>query len=104
MLVIPSSGSKDTCDGYTRRDWLRVGGSGVLGLSLAGLLQGDKARADENSRYGGPGFGKAKSVILLYLQGGAEPHRPVGPERECPRRCEERLRQHQHQDSRNSVH
>src|SRR5690606_7880173 len=39
-------------------------------LSLAGMLQGQAADADEESRYGGPGFGKAKSVILLYLQGG----------------------------------
>jgi len=73
MLVIPGRTGKDTCDGMTRRDLLRVGGSAVFGFSLAQLLQLQKATAAEaksEKSYGGPGFGKAKSVILLYLQGG----------------------------------
>jgi uncharacterized protein (DUF1501 family) len=52
----------------TRRELLRIGGSALLGVSLADVfaLQAQaKKQAD-----GGPGFGKAKSVILLYLQGG----------------------------------
>jgi len=69
MLVIPGSFGKDTCDGYSRRELLRVGGSAFFGLSLANLLQLQKATAKEG-RYGGPGFDKAKHVILLYLQGG----------------------------------
>lgn len=68
MLVIPGHSGKDTCDGITRRELLRVGGSSLLGLSLANLFGLEKARA--NSPSGGPGFGKAKSVILIYLQGG----------------------------------
>ena len=67
MLVIPGRPGKDTCDGLTRRDLLRVGGSSVLGLSLGGFFK-LQAAAKENS--GGPGYGKAKSVILIYLQGG----------------------------------
>ncbi len=69
MLVIPGRAGKDTCDGVTRRELLRVGGSAAFGLSLAGLFGLQKATAKE-ATYGGPGFGKAKSVILLYLQGG----------------------------------
>jgi len=69
MLVIPGRPGKDTCDGITRRDLLRVGGSAVLGLSLADILGLRKATADQGI-LGGAGFGKAKSVILLYLQGG----------------------------------
>lgn len=69
MLVIPQGVSRDLCDGMTRRDLLRVGGSAVFGLSLSSLLQAEAAGSEE-ARYGGPGFGKAKSVILLYLQGG----------------------------------
>ena len=38
MLVIPGSVGKDTCDGVTRRELLRVGGSAVMGISLANLL------------------------------------------------------------------
>ena len=74
MLVIPGAAAANDCDGVTRRDLLRVGGSGLLGLSLASCSPSRRrpprsrrpARKDE----GGPGFGKAKSVILVYLQGG----------------------------------
>jgi hypothetical protein len=69
MLVIPGLSGKDTCDGITRRELLRVGGSAVLGVSLANILGLQKVAAKEGIT-GGPGFGKAKSVILLYLQGG----------------------------------
>src|SRR5438309_10019353 len=69
MLVIPGFTGKDTCDGITRRELLRVGGSAVFGFSLANLLGLQKASA-KNGPIGGPGFGKAKSVILIYLQGG----------------------------------
>jgi uncharacterized protein (DUF1501 family) len=60
---------KDTCDGITRRDLLRIGGSAVFGFSLANLFNWQEASAKQNTS-GGPGFGKAKSVILVYLQGG----------------------------------
>src|SRR6516162_9788775 len=73
MLVIPGSSWKATCDGITRRDLLRVGGSAVLGVTLADILGWQKLQAKEQTKEAGkegPGFGKAKSVILLYLQGG----------------------------------
>jgi len=69
MLVIPGSPGKDTCDGISRRDLLRVGGSAILGVTLADLLR-LQAQAKNEPAAGGPGFGKAKSVIVLYLQGG----------------------------------
>jgi hypothetical protein len=69
MLVIPGRSGQDTCDGITRRDLLRVGGSAVFGFSLADLFSFQTATAADGTG-GGPGFGKAKSVILLYLQGG----------------------------------
>src|SRR5262245_43675605 len=68
MLVIPGYPGKDTCDGITRRDLLRVGSSAILGVTLADLF---KFQAQAKKKEGdGPGFGKAKSVILIYLQGG----------------------------------
>ncbi len=73
MLVIPGRYGKDTCDGYSRRDLLRVGSSALTGLSVASLLQLTARGADisdEEARYGGKGFGSAKSVIMIYLQGG----------------------------------
>jgi Protein of unknown function (DUF1501) len=72
MLVIPGQPGKDLCDrqlGVTRRDLLRVGGSAMLGLTLGGMLK-RQAAAAEAPVGGGAGWGKAKSVILVYLQGG----------------------------------
>src|SRR5205809_7785385 len=69
MLVIPGLPGRDLCDGLTRRELLRVGGSAAFGFSLANLLSWQRATAREGNG-GGPGFGKAKSVILVYLQGG----------------------------------
>jgi hypothetical protein len=71
MIRISGEPGKDLCDGHlgvTRRDVLRIGGSGVLGMSLGGLLQ-LQAQAKEATP-GGPGWGKAKNVIMCYLQGG----------------------------------
>ena len=73
MLVIPGQAGQDLCDrhlGVSRRELLRIGGSSMLGLSLAQLLQGQATQAATNENYSGPGFGKAKSVIMVYLQGG----------------------------------
>jgi hypothetical protein len=70
MLVIPGGAAKDTCDGYTRRDLLRVGSSAALGLTLGSLFRLQAHAGEEAAANAGPGFGKAKSVILLYLQGG----------------------------------
>ena len=70
MLVVPGGMSKDTCDGMTRRELLRVGGSAVFGVNLASLLSSDRANAAEQGIVGGQGFGQAKSVILVYLQAG----------------------------------
>jgi hypothetical protein len=66
MLVIPGRLGRDTCEGVTRRELLRVGSSALLGLGLADLLGVPRVRAGD----GGLGFGEARSVILLYLQGG----------------------------------
>jgi hypothetical protein len=70
MLVIPGGLANDTCDGVTRRDLLRVGGSGILGLTLGQMFSLQAAAENAQAPAGGPGFGKAKSVILVYLQGG----------------------------------
>ncbi|MFO0908577.1 MAG: DUF1501 domain-containing protein [Isosphaeraceae bacterium] len=77
MLIIPGQAGKDLCDshlGVTRRDLLRVGGSGLLGMSLGSMLELQAASAASPDTVGGaakrPGWGKAKSIIMVYLQGG----------------------------------
>lgn len=75
MLVVPGGISRDLCDGLTRRDLLRVGGSTILGVSLAELLQWQEASAAVTPRQPLamnplPGWNRARSVILVFLQGG----------------------------------
>lgn len=76
MLSFKGFKAKDLCDtdlSPTRRTFLRVGGCGMLGMSLPSLLQLQAASGAElsaDARGGGPGWGKAKSIILVYLQGG----------------------------------
>ena len=72
MFCITGSKAKDLCDPHlrpTRRDVMRIGGAGIFGLSLAPMLQ-LQAATNTVGHQGGPGWGKAKSIILLYLQGG----------------------------------
>jgi uncharacterized protein (DUF1501 family) len=67
MLSIPGQQGR-LCDSLTRRELLRVGGAAMLGISLPQILELE-ARADGKPN-GKSGFGKAKQVILIYLQGG----------------------------------
>src|SRR2546429_2578004 len=67
MLTIPGRPGH-LCDGPTRRELLRVGSVGVLGLNLANFFQW---KAQGASRLeGARGFNSAKSVIMVFLQGG----------------------------------
>ena len=76
MIRIPGQPGKDLCDSHlkaTRRDILRLGGSAMLGLTLGDMLKLQATAAESGapaSTVGGPGWGKAKSVVLIYLQGG----------------------------------
>src|SRR3989440_12990288 len=70
MISIPGKPGS-TCDGFSRREFLRVGGAGMLGISLANILrlQANASSAPvEAIRKGG--WGKAKNVIFIFLQGG----------------------------------
>src|SRR5262249_38415300 len=55
-----------SCDGLTRRETLKVGALSLLGgaFNLPSLLALEQARGPRGRR------GKARSVLLLYLQGG----------------------------------
>ena len=71
------------CDGISRRELLRVGGLGMMGLTLPALLQ-----ARETAPLGilptDKTFGAAKSVIYLYLQGGPPQHETFDPKPDAP--------------------
>ena len=68
MLSIPGK-SGSTCDGFSRREFIRVGGAGLMGLSLGDILrlQAGSVAPEGASKNG---WGNAKSVIMLFLQGG----------------------------------
>lgn len=63
MLTIPGASSK-FCDGLSRRNFLRIGGLALGGLSLPGLLA-----AEANSKI----RRSHKAIIMIYLPGGP-PH------------------------------
>ena len=73
MFRIAGEPGKDLCDrelGVSRRDVLRVGGSGLFGLSLGSMLKLQSASAASPLNRVAPGWNRAKSIILVYLQGG----------------------------------
>src|SRR5258708_40198084 len=77
MLVIPGQRGKANCEGtVSRRELLRIGGTGMLGFTLADVLARESQAKGSNA--GGPRFGKAKSGILGYLPGG--PTHPALPD------------------------
>lgn len=81
MFSIPDYSTR-LCDGMRRRDAMRVGGLSALGLSLAGLNQ---AKADTTELDQSPGFGRAKSVIMVWLLGGPPQHETWDPKPNAPR-------------------
>src|SRR5437870_5453305 len=73
MLSIPGRVSR-LCDGsLTRRELLQVGGCGLLGLSLPGVFARQAQANAPAPAAGSRGWGKAQSVIFVFLQGGP-PH------------------------------
>jgi uncharacterized protein (DUF1501 family) len=72
MFRIPGALGKDLCDkdlGMTRRDILRVGGASMMGLTLNGMFRAQAASVNSPAA-GRAGWGKAKHVLMIYLQGG----------------------------------
>ena len=70
MLSIPGFKGR-LCDGPTRREFIRVGSVGLFGLGLSQFLSWKALANTETNKFtGARGFGNAKSVILLFLQGG----------------------------------
>src|SRR6478672_625589 len=73
MLNIPGRAGR-TCEGPTRRELMRIGSLGLAGLHLPGFFLSQKAALANNiaaNKYAGArGFGNAKNVIMIFLQGG----------------------------------
>jgi len=74
MLDIILGRQSSRRDGVSRRDFLRVGAVGALGLPA--LLRGEALAA--------PGKNRAKSVILVFLGGGLSHHDSFDLKPEAP--------------------
>jgi hypothetical protein len=58
------------CEGFSRRDFLKIGAAGLFGLTLPQLLRLE-ARANAQAQAGGrPRNARATSVIMVWLAGG----------------------------------
>ena len=77
-------GSRQVCDGVSRRDYLRVGalGAGAFGLSLADVLRLQAAPATVPGTTGRRT--KDKAVIMVFLPGGPSPIDMYDPKPDAP--------------------
>src|SRR6516165_11500915 len=76
MLRLPGSPAR-FCDGMTRRDWLRVGSLGAMGLSLPNLLRLQEAHAATHKA-------TADSCILVFLWGAPSQYETYDPKPNAP--------------------
>ena len=61
MLTIQGSSHAGFCDGQTRRDFLKIGGLAMGGLSLPDLLRAESVGGQKNQH---------RAVIMVFLPGG----------------------------------
>lgn len=64
-----------------RREWLRIGGVAALEAALAGRVVSARGAGGSSSI---PGFGRAKSVILIYASGGQSQLETWDPKPDAP--------------------
>ena len=67
MLTILGNKTGRFCDGVTRRDFLKIGGLAMGGLSMPQILRAEAASGVRKS---------PKSVIMIYMAG-APPHQDI---------------------------
>src|SRR5436190_23541965 len=78
LSIYDQRGSRD-CQGWRRREFLRVGGLSLFGLSLGGWMGGGLAAAE-----GLRDYATGKSVVLLFLGGGPSHIELFDPKPDAP--------------------
>jgi hypothetical protein len=66
------------CDGVSRREFMRIGGIGLGGLSLPALLRAREEKILQPKA-------RAKSIILLFNTGGIPHHETWDPKPDAPK-------------------
>ena len=94
MLTLYGPGAA-TCDGVSRRSFLKVGGMAMGGLSLPQLLQAEAASERKTRSH--------KSVIMVYLTGGISHQDTFDLKPDCPGRDPRRVQADRHEAARRSV-
>jgi uncharacterized protein (DUF1501 family) len=67
MLDLNVGGNSSKCTGYSRRDFLRVGGLSALGLTLANFFRAQAIASENNPA---PAPRRNVNCILMWMQGG----------------------------------
>ena len=75
LTLLGPTTTRRHCDGYSRRDMLRIGAIGLGGLTLPQLLAWEDAQAKEARRVS-EGTKRHKSLIMIFLCGGP-PHQDM---------------------------
>lgn len=70
------------CEGYSRRDCLRLGLSGLIGGGLAGALRSQARASDANPALAATR--KADACILVWLDGGPSHYETFDPKPNAP--------------------
>ncbi len=79
MLHIPFGPSRRYCDGFSRRQMLRVGSTGLFsGLTLPGLLAANESSSDSGRT------AKATNCIFIFLEGGPPQQDMWDPKPDAP--------------------
>lgn len=78
MLSVTDTRLAHTCEGFARRDFLRIGALGMGGLTLAHLLRAKASGSELGSAVRG------KSVVFLFLNGGPSHIESFDPKMTAP--------------------
>src|SRR3954454_20819462 len=79
MLTLLNTPGRRDCQGHSRRDFLRAGALGLGGLTLPWLLR-QKAHATA----GNAPYVRDRSVVLIFLAGGASQIETFNPNMDAP--------------------
>src|SRR5262245_19367724 len=78
MLTLHTGSTRD-CSGLSRRDFVRAGALAIVGLALPQLLA-----AKEAARASGKSYVRDRSIVLLFLGGGASHIESFNPNLDAP--------------------